>query len=289
MNSQAPNGAFRSFGTPEISSVNLGARLRGVPVRPRTLLTLTEVVLVGLLGIQAARLVWTFAAPSSSVLAASASAASPTAGQGAILARFDPFFRIPGAGSAAPDSGATSPSLQLYGVRVGPQGSAILGPPGGEQALYEVGEALPDGQVLSAVAADHVILTSGGARRRLDFPTLASLTPAPPPPPPGGATQPQAASTYSGAQLASAMALSPRMKDGRGAGYTITPRGAQGSAILAQAGLMAGDVILTVDGSELNAERFSELPTILAAADRVEIAYERSGQTLTTTLRMSPP
>jgi general secretion pathway protein C len=79
------------------------------------------------------------------------------------------------------------------------------------------------------------------------------------------------------------------MKDGRPAGYTVMPRGGQGAAILAQVGLAPGDVLLTIDGSELSRERLSELPSILAAADRVDVTYERGGQTLTTTLRMTPP
>lgn len=269
--------------------MNPGVRFRGVALRPRTLVMATEIALVALLGVQAARLIWIVAAPGP----APAQASTPTSASvdGTILARFDPFFRIPGSGLHEAPQAAEGAALQLYGVRAGPRGSAILGPPGGDQALYGVGETLPDGQVLAVVAADHVILASGGLRRRLEFPTSAAGTGLPPPPPPptapaaGEAPRP----AYSGAQLAAAMALAPRMKDGRPAGYTVMPRGGQGAAILAQAGLAPGDVLLTVDGSELSRERLSELPSILAAADRVDVTYERGGQTLTTTLRMTPP
>nr|MBW0151039.1 PDZ domain-containing protein [Phenylobacterium sp.] len=58
---------------------------------------------------------------------------------------------------------------------------------------------------------------------------------------------------------------------------------------LARAGLQPGDVLLTLDGSELSRERMSELPQILSAATQVELTYERGGQTLTTRLRMSAP
>lgn len=267
--------------------MNLGARLRGLPVRPRTLLMLTEVALVALLGVQAARLVWALAAPPQAP-AESGPAPSVRPADPAILARFDPFFRGLGEGLVEATDASLASDLQLYGVRVGAQPSAILGPPGGEQALYGLGEALPGGQVLSAVAADHVVLSAGGVRQRLNFPVLAGgALPQPPPPPAGGASD--GAAAYSGAQLAAALALTPRLREGRPAGYVVAPRGAQGAAVLAQSGLAPGDVILTVDGSELNRERFSELPAILAAADRVEITYERAGQTLTTTLRMSPP
>ena len=79
------------------------------------------------------------------------------------------------------------------------------------------------------------------------------------------------------------------MREGRSAGYTITPRGAQGAAILARAGLQPGDVLLTIDGSELNGERMSELPQILATATHVDVTYERGGQVMNTRLRMSAP
>ncbi|MEW6017271.1 MAG: type II secretion system protein N [Pseudomonadota bacterium] len=267
--------------------MNLGARLRGLPVRPRTLLMLTEVVLVALLGVQAARLVWALAAPPQAP-AESGPAPSARPADTAILAQFDPFFRGLGEGLVEATDASLASDLQLYGVRVGAQPSAILGPPGGEQALYGLGQALPGGQVLSAVAADHVVLSAGGVRQRLNFPVLASGALPPPPPPPAGGSS-DGAAAYSGAQLAAALALTPRLREGRPAGYVVAPRGAQGAAVLARSGLAPGDVILTVDGSELNRERFSELPAILAAADRVEITYERAGQTLTTTLRMSPP
>ncbi len=268
--------------------MNLGARLRGLPVRPRTLLMLTEVALVALLGVQAARFVWALAAPPQGPVAAATPPVARPADT-AILARFDPFFRGLGEGLVEATDASLAGDLQLYGVRVGAQPSAILGPPGGEQGLYGLGETLPGGQVLSAVAADHVVLSAGGVRQRLNFPVLAggALPPPPPPPPAGGASD--GAAAYSGAQLAAALALTPRLREGRPAGYVVAPRGAQGAAVLARSGLAPGDVILTVDGSELNRERFSELPAILAAADRVEITYERAGQTLTTTLRMSPP
>jgi len=47
--------------------------------------------------------------------------------------------------------------------------------------------------------------------------------------------------------------------------------------------------LLTIDGSELNRERMSELPQILSAATHVDLTFERGGQTLTTRLRMSAP
>ena len=266
--------------------MNLGARLRGLPVRPRTLLMLTEVALVALLGVQAARFVWAFAAPPQGPVAAATPPVARPADT-AILARFDPFFRGLGEGLVEATDASLAGDLQLYGVRVGAQPSAILGPPGGEQGLYGLGETLPGGQVLSAVAADHVVLSAGGVRQRLNFPVLAGGALPPPPPPAAGVSD--GAAAYSGAQLAAALALTPRLREGRPAGYVVAPRGAQGAAVLARSGLAPGDVILTVDGSELNRERFSELPAILAAADRVEITYERAGQTLTTTLRMSPP
>ena len=85
------------------------------------------------------------------------------------------------------------------------------------------------------------------------------------------------------------MTLTPRMQGGRLAGYAVMARGAQGSAILARAGLQPGDVLLAVDGSELNPERVGELADILASAGHVDLRYERGGQVMTTRLRMTAP
>ena len=269
--------------------MNLAAVRHGVSLNPRTLLGAGEIALVALLAWQAARLVWIVAAPAAGPVGAPPAAGRGPTAQTEILARFDPFFRLAGPDvTVASDQGA---DLQLYGIRSGgASASAILGPPGGAQTLYVIGEQGPGGVTLVEVSQDHVVIRQGAARRRLGFPAPSST---------GAFAAPQAAaatpgggettSDLTGAQLMAALALTPRLRDGRPAGYTVMPRGAEGAAALARAGLQPGDVLLTLDGSELSRERMSELPQILSAATQVELTYERGGQTLTTRLRMSAP
>ncbi|MDP3383767.1 MAG: type II secretion system protein N [Phenylobacterium sp.] len=268
--------------------MNLAAVRHGVSLNPRTLLGAGEIALVALLAWQAARLFWIVAAPAAGPVGAPPAAGRGPTAQTEILARFDPFFRLAGPDvTVAGDQGA---DLQLYGIRSGgASASAILGPPGGAQTLYVIGEQGPGGVTLVEVSQDHVVIRQGAARRRLGFPAPSSA---------GVFAAPQAAaamggaettSDLTGAQLMAALALTPRLRDGRPAGYTVMPRGADGAAALARAGLQPGDVLLTLDGSELSRERMSELPQILSAATQVELTYERGGQTLTTRLRMSAP
>lgn len=267
--------------------MNLAAVRHGVALQPRTLLGLVEIALVLLLAVQAARLVWILVAPPSGPLGVAPTSGAGASAQTEILARFDPFFRL-GGPTDAPVT--TDSDLQLYGVRTGgASASAILGPPGGAQTLYFIGEQGPDGITLVEVADDHVVVRQGANRRRIGFPTPSSGAYVPPPPSTPAAAAPEAAPDYTGAQLMAALALAPRMREGRSAGYTVTPRGAQGAAILARAGLQPGDVLLTIDGSELNGERMSELPQILATATHVDVSYERGGQVMNTRLRMSAP
>ncbi|MDP3490377.1 MAG: type II secretion system protein N [Phenylobacterium sp.] len=269
--------------------MNLAAVRHGVPVEPRTLLGLAEIGLIALLAWQAARLIWIVAAPAAGPIGVAPLAAVGPAAQTGVLARFDPFFRLAGSEPAAGEAQAND--LQLFGIRSGgASASAILGPPGGAQTLYRIGEQGPGGVTLIEVALDHVVIRQGAARRRIGFPVPGggSSWTAPPTAAPGAAAA-ETSSDVTGAQLMAALALTPRLQEGRAAGYTVMPRGGQGAEILARAGLQPGDVLLTLDGSALNRERMSELPQILAAATHVDLTYERGGQTLTTRLRMSAP
>ncbi|MEH6677421.1 type II secretion system protein N [Phenylobacterium sp.] len=267
--------------------MNLAAVRHGVALQPRTLLGLVEIALVLLLAVQAARLVWIVVAPPAGPFGVAPTSGADASAQTEILARFDPFFRLGGPSDAPVTTGS---DLQLYGLRAGgASASAILGPPGGAQTLYFIGEQGPDGITLVEVADDHVVVRQGANRRRIGFPTPSGGAYVPPTPSSPVAAASEAAPDYTGAQLMAALALAPRMREGRSAGYTVTPRGAQGAAILARAGLQPGDVLLTIDGSELNGERMSELPQILAAATHVDLSYERGGQVMNTRLRMAAP
>lgn len=132
----------------------------------RSLWVATEVLLVVLMGVQAARLGWIVLSP------APVSVPTVTAdGEGrlAILKRFDPFFR------AAPEAltTATTQAFRLHGVRVGGggSGSAIIGTPDGLQKSFAVGDEVAPNVRLVSVAEDHVVLARGGVRSTLHFPS----------------------------------------------------------------------------------------------------------------------
>ena len=132
----------------------------------RHLLTATEILIVALLGVQAARLGWILVSPAP-VQPPAASAAG--ADRLAILSRFDPFFR------AAPEAltTATTQAFRLHGVRVGGggSGSAIIGTPDGQQRSFAVGDEVAPNVRLVSVAEDHVVLARGGVRSTLHFPS----------------------------------------------------------------------------------------------------------------------
>src|SRR6188508_1880627 len=81
--------------------------------RRPTVYTLAELILLVLIAVQAARLVWTLAAPVGPVGNWQSASALATPGDPSALAGFDPFFRLSGAAGPAV---VTSLDLKLYGV-----------------------------------------------------------------------------------------------------------------------------------------------------------------------------
>lgn len=257
---------------------------------PRAALVGVQVALVAVLALQGARLVWRIVEPRGSI--GVTQARSPRVAPAvdlAILGRFDPFFRI----SSAPQGGAApSDDFKLFGVRADGRGggSAIVGTSDGRQGSYLVGEEIAPGVVLRAVAVDHAFLSRGGGRIRLDFAAPSSvpsspvtmLGPPPAPPPPALG----ASATVDPKQFLAAASLTPRTVNGQASGYRVMGRGK--SDQLAAAGLQDGDVLLSVEGAPLNAERLTELPELLAQSQEVELRVERDGQIMTTRLKMAP-
>lgn len=79
-----------------------------------------------------------------------------------------------------------------------------------------------------------------------------------------------------GRALGEGLIVTPRQTQGVTAGYVIAP--ASDPAVLAQAKLRPGDVLIDVDGRPLDADRLRALADELAPADAVELTFERQGQ-----------
>ena len=271
-----------------------------IAARPGRIRAGVEIALVALLAVQAGRLAWIFVAPEPETTVASRVAAAPV--DASIFQRFDAFFRTGDKSSLAEAAGADSDALRLFGVRAGGPdgGSAIIGLPDGRQVSVGVGETISEGLTLASVGEDFVTVSRGGSVSRLVFTETPAGAAAPPPPPttaqvmtPTGTPAPVPAAAPAAAptgpvvdpqRLMAQASLRPRMDGLRIKGFTLAARG-DGAALRA-AGLQSGDVILAVNGAELNSlERLSELGGDLSGSSAAEIRFERNGRVQTTTIR----
>ncbi|WP_420479280.1 type II secretion system protein N [Brevundimonas sp. FT23028] len=266
-----------------------------VASRPVRLRPVVEGVLVAVLLVQGGRLIWTVVEPRPVASIGTPAARAPA--DLTVFQRFDAFFRTGGQSSMAEDTATGSSQMRLFGVRAdgGGGGSAIIGLADGRQVSVGVGEEIEPGLTLHAVGADHVVLSRNGALSRLIFAETPMGAAPPPPPPPGDQVvappaPPPAPSPASAtaavdpAQLMSQASLRPRMRGLAVNGFTVNASGA--APALGAAGLQAGDVILAVNGIELNsAGRIADLRRNLATASSAEIRFERGGEVRSTTIR----
>ncbi|WP_122464589.1 PDZ domain-containing protein [Brevundimonas lutea] len=188
----------------------------------------------------------------------------------------------------SPDVGVSSAPTQyrLFGVRqAGPASSAILAMEDGRQHAVRIDALLPDGAILSSVASDHVILTLGERRVRVEFTTE---------PPQTGSPDVSAGDAPS--WLTDVGASRSRLDGPRGAGdatsFTSALRPVRRGQergfvwrpgarvdVLAKAGLRPGDTLVGLNGMEFHdPERLQELADELAMGRAVSLTYVRGGQ-----------
>lgn len=278
-----------------VHSISNGFR-GAIAARPDRVRAGVEIALALVLAIQVGRLVWIGAEPRPEPAATNSSRPEPVPADLAVFQRFDAFFRTGDLSSLAEATAAGSSQMRLFGVRAGGAGggSAIIGLSDGRQISVGVGETVEPGLILQSIGPDHVILSRGGAVTRLIFGDTPVGAAPPPPPPPGPQTvtpepatvAPAAtnASRVDPARLLAEASLRPRMQGLRVNGFTVSAAG-DGSALKA-AGLQSGDVILAVNGSELDSlERIAGLRSQLSNATSAEIRFERGGAVQTTTIR----
>lgn len=182
--------------------------------------------------------------------------------QSAVLGAVDPFFR---ARPAGPATRAAPIDLQLFGTRLGSDGipgSAILGPPGGDQRSYVIGEEVAPGVKLAAVHFDHVDLDRGGVRQSLFMPGAEADAPAVVP---------------SGTSLANAFNFKPRTSGSNVTGIMVSP--GSNKVPFTASGLRQGDVIVAVNGARITSLiDMQQLEASLAPGARLILSVERGAQ-----------
>ncbi|MEG3085796.1 type II secretion system protein N [Sphingomonas sp. PB4P5] len=233
--------------------LELDARARRLLRRlPRTnLYSALELLLLGALAVQCARLLWVIVTPVGPLgdwrPVQPGVAGSPIE----ILRGFDPFFRS--APSTGQPAAVTSLQLTLYGTRIDEAvggGAAIVAGPDGVQMSVEVGDEIMPGVRLKAVAFDHVTIDRGGVSEDLFIDQSGAVaTVVPPPPAIGaapGAPPPPAGGGIKLVQLQSDIGFIPRVDSGRVSGLVVRSQGS-GAAFRA-AGLRDGDVVTAIGG-----------------------------------------
>ncbi|HYD13651.1 MAG TPA: type II secretion system protein N [Allosphingosinicella sp.] len=256
-----------------------------VLLRRLTVYSAAELVLLVLIAVQTARLIWVLVTPLGPVGDWRAESQAPRA-NGAVLAAFDPFFRLSAGGPVV----VTSLNLKLTGVRedrATGRGSAIIQLPDGRQLSFMVGEEILPGVTLAAVGFDNVTISRGGAQEQIFIdqsqPAAVaggdpnSTTPVPPGPP-------QVATPQGPASVAGLINFTPRMA-GRGVnGVMVTP-GNDGGRAFSAAGFQPGDVIVMVNGQRVTS--LDQARAAMGAGGVVNVMVERGGRGVPLQVRLN--
>ena len=275
-----------------------------------------SVVVVGSLALALAGLTWRLTGwddgrdevAVAETLAPSGGAAAP--GAEADVARIVWLAPVGGA-AAAGGLPASTLGLVLKGILMAyPPGAstALIAVGDGPAAIYGVGQTPVGDAVIESIEVDHVILTSGGARQRLDFPEPVAVdpaavsgatpgagitvTPATPAPPPATAPTPvtpavgsaPTSSASGGAATASnaAAAAGAAGVTATTAGYRIGPNP---SPELRRFGLQPGDVIETLNGQAVgDAGLDQQVIERARSSGQARVVILREGRRLTVNL-----
>lgn len=287
--------------------------------RDELILRTVSVVVVGSLAVALAGLTWrlvgwddgrTEVAVAGSLAPLGGAAATP--GADADVARIVSLAPFGGATATVGGLSASTLGLVLKGIvsAYPPSASTALIAVGeGPATLYGVGQTPVGDAVIESIEVDHVVLTSGGTRQRLDFPmpvvadpaaatapatpgagiTIAPAVPAAPPPPPSAASAPASGAAPAAQPSGSAAPAANVAAAAAGAGVTATASGYRigpnPSAEIRRFGLQPGDVIETLNGEAVgNAGLDQSLIERARAAGQARVVILREGRRLTVNL-----
>jgi hypothetical protein len=151
-----------------------------------------------------------------------------------------------------------------------PTAAAIIGSRLGGQRVVAVGRDYRPGLRLAEVGVDYAVLHDGAQAIRLELSRYAS----------GGSARTTAALPAQAEQKIEAAVLrnilKPVMANNRIGGYAL--KGGESLPQLLRAGLQPGDVIVSVNGSQLDEERMSELAWQMGNAAKTEFVFVRNGR-----------
>lgn len=190
--------------------MRMGGKVKGKGGRP---IAAVELALTILIGLVAARIILTLAAPGPSI-----GDLPPPPLQSASLASIgDPFRVAEAPAPVAPeptdeDAVETSLDLALHGTWVeGDHASAIIKTPDGAQKTFFVGDEICCGAILENVYPDRILIARGGAREVLRLPRVEAAT-APPLQRPAAAPARQNAPSQQAGPAATSQSLADIMR-----------------------------------------------------------------------------
>ena len=285
--------------------------------RDEMALRIVGLVVVGSLGLALAGLTWRLVgwddgrsevAVAETLAPANGAGAPGVDADVARIVSLAPFGGAPAGGLPASNLG-----LVLKGVMMAwpaETSTALISLGEGPAALYGVGQTPVGDAVIEAIAVDHVVLSSGGVRQRLDFPAPASAAPAPAasaegeapgagimiaPAAPQTATPsvvaaPPSIGTAAPASSGAASNTAPAVAGATGVtatgeGYRIGPNP---SPELRRFGLQPGDVIETLNGQAVgDAASDRQLFERARAAGQARVVILREGRRLTVNLPLA--
>lgn len=211
-------------------------------------------------------------------LAASPAATVPQPRQPDTLAAPAPAAAATEATPAPAPIAGSALGLILYGVSGGgsTELAAIIGSASGGQRLVRKGKDFQPGLTLAEVGPDYAILIAGGQPARLELRRFGEASTE-------GAPKRSDSERERGIEAAVLRhILKPVVSNGRIGGYAL--KGGESLPQLQKAGLQAGDVILSVNGSQFDEERMSELAWEMRNASKTELVFIRGGRKMRASL-----